>query len=352
MNETPARVAIVRLSALGDVIHTLPLAVALKRAWPTSQISFVSQPESLPLLDGHPAIDRVVTLPRRSGPIAAIRGLLGLRQLPVDLLIDPQGNSKSAVVSRMIRARRRLGVRLRDAREWTNRLGHRECVAPYESQTHVVRRYLSFAAHLGIEDLSIDFGLKPTDAERADARALLAGLGERVVAMQIGRLDDVRHWPADRYAAVADRLAIDHGYDLVLTAGPAEVDDSAAVASKVAHARLLDTGGQTNLRQLLALYTELAARPSSALLSGDTAPIHLASAAGLPTVGLFGSQPAWRTGPLAPRSVALSREGALSCVPCRKRVCHLREEPRACMNRITVDEVVAAIVGRSSEVAG
>jgi len=349
MSEVPARVAIVRLSALGDVVQTLPLASALKRARPDLHLTWVAQPEARTLLDGHPAIDAVRTVPRRSGPLAFLRGLKRLRRdVEVDLVLDPQGNAKSAAVSRAIRASRRLGVRIGDAREWLNRLGHGRCVPRYEPRVHVVERYLSFARHLGVADLSIDFGLTPAPEERAAAEARLeaAGVGadERVAAIQVGRPGDIRHWAPERYAELADALAMRHDYAaIVVTGGPAEVDATRALTAGAKSARVIDTGGETSLRELLALYAVLAGRPGAALISGDTAPVHLASAVGLRTVGLYGSQPAWRTGPLAPRSQIISREGELPCAPCRKRRCFLTSEPLACLARIEVEEVTRAV---------
>jgi ADP-heptose:LPS heptosyltransferase len=325
----------------------MPLAMALKRARPDLDLTWITQPESAPLLRGHPAVSRVEVFPRRAGLREQVRALRLLRRVPVDLLLDPQGNSKSALVSRFVRARRRLGLRLADATEWTNRLAHRECVAPYEKSAHVVDRYLSFAAHLGIADLGVDFGIRPTDGERAGAERLLAEAGlepdRPVIALQVGSLEDARQWRADRMAETADRLAERSGYGAVVTAGPAHVADGREVAGRVRKARTLDTSGNVDLRGLVALYAALAERPGSLLLSGDTAPVHLAVAVGLRVVGLYGSQPPRRTGPYGGVADVVTRAEECSCVPCRERVCIRDAEPRACMERISVDEVLARI---------
>jgi ADP-heptose:LPS heptosyltransferase len=327
----------------------MPLAMALRRARPDLDLTWITQPESAPLLRDHPAVTRVETYPRRAGLREKLGALRRLRRTRVDLLLDPQGNAKSALVSRFVCARRRIGVRLANATEWPNRLAHRECVPPYDARAHVVDRYLSFAAHLGVDDLSVDFGLRPSASERAEAEARLADAGlapdAPVVALQVGSLEDARQWRADRMAETADLLADRSGHGAVVTAGPAHVPDGREVAGRIRRARTLDASGVLDLRGLTALYAVLADRPGSLLLSGDTAPVHLAVAVGLRVVGLYGSQPAWRTGPYGGGEDVVSCAEELPCVPCRERACPLEAEPRACMELITVAEVVARIEG-------
>jgi ADP-heptose:LPS heptosyltransferase len=166
-----------------------------------------------------------------------------------------------------------------------------------------------------------------------------------VVVLQVGDLDDARQWRADRTAAVADALADAAGYGAAVVTGPAHVEDGRAVARLVRRAVLLDASGRLDLRELLALFAVLADRPGSFLLSGDTAPVHLAVAAGLRVVGLYGSQPARRTGPYGGLADVVSLEGALDCVPCRERVCPRRDAPRACMERIGVEDVLRRVGG-------
>ncbi len=322
----------------------MPLAMALRRARPDVELVWVTQPEARPLLAGHPAVSRVEVFPRRSSVGRLARALRRLRSMRTELLLDPQGNLKSAAISRVIRATRRIGPHPEDTREWPSRYAYRERIDPYDPASHVVDRYLSFAAHLGVEDLSVDFGLTATEDERAAAERDLAAVGlpapTPIVVLQVGSLDDVRQWRAERMAAVADALAGREGYGAVVTTGPAHVGDGRTVAGCLEKARHRDASGSLDLRGLLALFAVLSSRPGSFLLSGDTAPLHLAVATGLRVIGLYGSQPVGRTGPYRRTADAITLEGGLPCVPCRRRECRLREAPRACMDRISVEDVL------------
>ena len=164
-----------------------------------------------------------------------------------------------------------------------------------------------------------------------------------VIALQVGSLADARQWRPDRMAAVADALSDREGHGAVVVTGPAHVEDGRTVAGLVSRARVWDASGRLDLRELLALFAALAERRGSLLLSGDTAPLHLASAVGLRVIGLYGSQPVGRTGPYGGEKDAISLEGELPCVPCRLRDCALAGESRACMERIGVEDVLARI---------
>jgi ADP-heptose:LPS heptosyltransferase len=211
----------------------------------------------------------------------------------------------------------------------------------------VVDRYLGFAAALGVEDRRVDFGLSPRDEERAAAarRLVESGLGPPtpVLLLQVGSLEDVRQWSAERTADVADRLS-ERGYGAVVLTGPRHVDDGLEVARRIRRAPVGRECGTLDLRGLLALMAVLADRPGSVLVSGDTAPVHIAVAVGLRVVGLYGSQPAWRNGPYGGGADVVQRQDGLDCAPCRERTCRLRDEPRACMERIPVSAVVERVL--------
>jgi ADP-heptose:LPS heptosyltransferase len=211
----------------------MPLAMALRRARPDVSLTWITQPESAPLLVDHPAVSRVATFPRRGTRGEQLRALRDLRRLRVDLLLDPQGNLKSGLVSAAVRARRRVGVRVRDATEWPNRLTHGECVEPYDRNEHVVDRYLSFARHLRVRDRRIEYGLSPATSALAAVRRRIESLGDApLLILQVGDFRDPRQWRAERMAAVADALSELDGHAAIVTTGPKHVADGREVARR------------------------------------------------------------------------------------------------------------------------
>jgi len=329
------RIAIVRLSAIGDVVHGLPLARSLRRLHPGARISWIVQSGPAPLLRGHPWIDRTLLFPRRGGPAAIARFLLALGRERFDLAADLQGNLKSGLVLAATRAPLRFGLARAEYREAPGSLAANR-FAPSPAGPHSVDRTLSLARAVGDPAPVAEFGLSPTPAERDDARRDLAAVADPAVAISVGGADDVREWTDEGYVRTA-RALFARGRGVVVLAGPAH----AARARRIAGAAgAVARAGTTDLRGLLAHLAVLAGRPGAALLACDSAPLHLAVAVGLRVVALAGPQDPERTGPWGTR--AIRRWDGLSCAPCRKRVC-AHSEDRACMRRIPWEEVVAGI---------
>jgi ADP-heptose:LPS heptosyltransferase len=149
MVRAPRRLGILRLSAIGDVVHALPLAMGLRRAFPEARITWVVQAHAAPLLENHPAVDDILVYPRRGGPGVWARFLADLRGRRFDATVDPQGNVKSGVIGLLSGARFRAGLHARDCKErlnalLTNRHGRRP-VTP-----HGVDRAWTAAGPLGV----------------------------------------------------------------------------------------------------------------------------------------------------------------------------------------------------------
>jgi ADP-heptose:LPS heptosyltransferase len=336
----PRRIAIVRLSAIGDVVHGLPLARSLRRLHPDAEITWIVQPDPAPLLTGHPWVDEVRLFPRRSGLGPVVRSLLRISRSRFDLAVDLQGNLKSALVLAATRAPVRLGLARAEYREAVGALAANRR-AGRASGPHSVDRTLALARALGDADPEARFGLAPTPAELETAREDLADVSPPVVALSVGGESDVREWTDEGYVAVAKALA-GRGASVVVLAGPKHASRGRSIAERagVAH-----RAGTDDLRGLLAQLAALAERGSSVLLACDSAPVHLAAAVGLPLVTLSGPQDPRRTGPYGKVRAAVRSWEGLPCAPCRKRRCRLTEDPRACMTRIRPEEVAGRVDG-------
>jgi lipopolysaccharide heptosyltransferase I len=350
MSETPraSRILIVRLSALGDVVHALPMLDAVRRAQPDAHIGWLVEEKAASLLSAHPQIDRLwvapraqlVKLLRRGRLIAALRLLIGfareLRAAGYDLVIDAHSNARSSFLAWCSGAPRRIGFAHGYAKEGAGWL-YTDRVVPARPRQLKVQRALDLLRPLGIESRGARAVLGIPDATREWARAQVAQLGGRpVVAIHPGVSDfgAIKQWDPERFGRTAIRLARERGARCLVTWGPGERELALRVVAASDGAAVL--GPQTgSILELAALY-----QACDLVIGADTGPLHLAAALGIPVVGLYGPKdPAiyapWdaRTGEAA----AVVRR-PVYCSPCNRRTC----SNVICMPAIQVGDVVAA----------
>lgn len=289
----PKEICIVMLSAIGDAVHVLPVANALKRAWPDSRITWVIQPVPHRLVRDHPAIDDFVIFRRRRG----IRGWMGFRELRhemrdrrFDLLIGLQVYLKAGLITALVPARVKLGfdrVRARDA-QWlfTNRR------IPAGGQRHVQDQYFEFLEFLGIDPRPVTWGIRFTEEERAAQTAFFERLDRPACAVVVGTSKLEKNWTVSGYARVLETLEREHGLRPVIVGGPDPVE------RRIADEVIAETGAEVvdmlgdDLRRLVWILDG-----SALSISPDTGPLHIARALGKPVVGLFGYTNPKRSGP-------------------------------------------------------
>ena len=335
------RIGIVRLSAIGDVIHAMPLAMGLRRAYPDAHITWIVERAAAPLLQDHPAIDGVLVHPRRGGPSVWRRFHRDLRALRLDATVDPQGNSKSGFISWWSGAPVRAGLHRRDCKEllnplFTNRRG------PRAHGPHGVDRSWAAGAALDLEPGPDDWGLRATDAECAAWRTRCEQAGADpdgpLLAVNLTDPEDARSWFTDSWRTFT-REAVAAGYQVLLNG----LANRADLAAKLRGEGMFDLTGKDDLRGLMAQLQSMGARDGNVLVSSDSGPVHLAVAVGLRVVCLSGSQDPKRTGPRT--GAALTAWDGLSCAPCVSRICVRNPPDRACMQQIDVARVMAAVRG-------
>ena len=329
----PRRIAIIRLSAIGDVVHGLPLAASLRRLYPKAKITWIVQPGPAPLLEGHPFVDDLLIYPRRDGWWRISRFLWSVRNRNFDLAVDLQGNLKSGLVLANTQAPRRIGLAKDEYRERLGALAAKEH-ADTADGPHSVDRTLALCRKLGDADATAEYGLAPTESEIHTARTDLLEVPDPAVAISVGAASDVREWPDEGYVALARSLRA-RGAGVVVLSGPDHADRCRAIANE---AGVPHRAGATDLRGLLAHLAVLEKR-GGVLVACDSAPVHLAVAMNLPALTLCGPHDPRRTGPYGfPENTLTAWEG-LPCAPCLKRTCSLTDDPRACMKRIEPAEV-------------
>lgn len=286
-------VAIVMLSAIGDAVHVLPVANALKRADPGLHITWIIQPVPHRLVHNHPAIDDFVLFKRRSGLRlwGEYRQVLSqLRARRFDLMLGLQVYLKAGLLLGGARAGVKLGFDRRRARDlnWlfsTHRIPARE-------PQHVQEQYFEFVRWLGVDPNPVRWGLVITPEERRAQAAYFDQVTRPVCAFVVGTSKLEKNWPAERYAQLIDIAHTDLGYEPMLVGGPSEVERAAARAiESSAHVPIRNELGN-DLRRLLYLIDG-----SDVVVSPDTGPLHIARALEVPVVGLYGYTNPRRTGP-------------------------------------------------------
>jgi len=289
----PREICIVMLSALGDAVHVLPVANALKRAWPECRITWIVQPGAFTLAAGHQAIDEFVVYHRRRGP-GAWRGVWDvsreLRGRRFDLLLGLQVYFKAGLITALTDARVKLGFDRRRARDaqW---LFTNARIPPHAPQ-HVQDQYFEFLEYLGIDPEPVTWGLAITDAERDAQGAYFAELGGPACAIVVGTSRREKNWEPERWARVLDVIESKHGLRPILVGGATGEERRIADAILGAtRARAVDALAD-DLRRLMWLLDG-----SALVVTPDTGPLHIARALGKPVVSLFGHTNPKRSGP-------------------------------------------------------
>jgi len=293
-----ARILIVRLSAMGDLIHGIPVVNALRRAMPEAMLGWVAEGRNADLLAGHPALDRLIRVPRRwlKSPRATLALRRELRQLQFDTVIDLQCLTKSAIAARLSGAPRRIGYAGKLGRE-ASRWLHNDLVEV--DAVHVIDRYLALLKALGINHPAVEFNLPETSEDATFAEQTLRELGLTRGGFAIanpGAGWASKRWPAQQYGQLSMRLADEYGLPtLAVWGGAGELPmASEIVAASGAAAQIAPP---TTMTQLGAL-----ARRAAIFVGSDTGPLHLAVAVGTPSVSLHGSTLAAQTGAYGPHN--------------------------------------------------
>jgi len=325
-------ILLVRLGALGDIVHAVPAAAALRHAFPDAGIDWLVDAKHREIVDLVTVIDRVIALqsPTIAGWGAAVRDL---RRTAYDVAIDLQGLLKSAVLARASGATRIVGFSIWHLREKTARPFYSD-VQETEA-AHVIIKNLRLLRTVGVDDEVIRFPLAAPPSRALDV------LRERIAPgpfalINPGAAWPNKRWPAERFGEVASFLKEQCGLTPVVLWGPGEERLADSVVAASANSAI--AAPPTGLTDLIAL-----SRAAALVVSGDTGPLHIATAVGTPTVSVFGPTDPNRNGPYQPDDVAVSRYEACGCQ--YDRQCH---EPRWCLGDVTVAEVSAAVQQRLS----
>ncbi len=322
------RFVILRMSALGDIVHTLPAAAALRESFPQAEIDWLIDSKFSPILAGNPDIKHVITMNRNNWRGVAA-GVKQLRAAHCTTALDFQSLYRSAILGYLSGAPRRIGFDAEHSREGGAALFYTQKVTP--RRKHVVERNMEIVESIGTRGKDIRFPLRVSaEAEEYVERTLSAHGVKDYFVLSPGGGWGSKCWPADRYGALHRALAERYGWRGVISFSPAERQLAEIVRREAGSpepiVELFD------LPQLMALL-----RRAKFLVAADTGPLHLASALGTPVVGLYGPTDPARNGPYCAKDLVV-RNAA------QEETTYRRDKaPARSMLSITVEQVEDAV---------
>lgn len=346
------KILIVRLSAIGDVINTLPALQVLRTNFPKSFIAWVVEDRSRDLLIDHPQLDKVFVFERKkwrpgirslkswrrfSRTLKEVRSFVRqIKNEKFDLALDFQGNFKSGLTTYLSGARERVGFDKQTSKEANHLFLTQKIKLPTEPLNRVARN-LHLLKSLGLNtreytpvvslpttgQTAINDFLKNQNLTRKELIVLHPGTS---------RFGLYKRWPAASYSKLADKLSrLNKKYAIIIACGPGE----RALADEISAQATQPGIVSCSLDSLSKLGTLL--KKARLFIGSDSAPLHLASALKTPLIGLYGPKDPKIYGPYRhPRSLVLTKD--LPCQPCRKRTCRQPD----CMTLITADDVFHA----------
>jgi len=335
-------VLIVKLGSIGDIVHTLPALAALRQAFPEAHIDWLVESRSKEILIGNPCLNdllEVDTLSWRrrllvpSTWVEILERLRSLRARHYDVVFDFQGLWKSGVFCRLARSHRRIGFARGHLRESGASLFTHQRISPPENAAHVIDRNLYLLRAVGIETAERAFPIAVPEAIRARANQGLVSCGlADFVALNPGGGWPTKRWAPERYGRLAVEIRREWSFPSLVLWGPGEEGlAERIVASSEGAAR---QAPRTELREMIP-YLERA----RLFVGGDTGPLHIASALGVPVVGLFGPTDPARNGPFGKEDRVVWK--AVPCSPCYKRRCPGFDT--VCLRSMSVAEVLEAV---------
>ena len=319
------KILIVKLSSIGDIVHTLPALAAIRRALPEAEISWAVEQSAAEILRGNRLIDNLIEIDTRSlrgGKVIeeilidATRQLRELRRHEFDIALDFQGLLKSASIIKLAKAKKRFGFSKQNLREPASRFLLTDTV-DVEKQTHIVRKNLTLAGkalNIFVPETNYEFPIATDESHRSEAREIIEQTGENYAILNPAGGWTTKLWAAEKFGALADKLWEENNLVSVVTTAPNEIE----LAEKVL--RNSRSGKLALAQPSLKGFYELAKR-AKLYIGGDTAPTHLAAAAKTPIVGIFGPTEWWRNGSPNQDDICVELNDIGCRADCHRRTC-------------------------------
>ena len=333
-------ILIVKLSAIGDVIHTLPSLTALRKLYPDAHITWVVEEAAADLVKNHPDLDAVIISRRKNwsrdfqkghfrGSWEEIKSFMKLmRQRRYDLVIDFHGLFKSSIIVFLSRGKRKLGY---NSLQELSGLFLNEKI-PEDMNKHAVERYLDFPRYLGAKIDKAQFVLPSHKAAEGKTRILMDEYhleDKKFIAINPIAYWETKLWSNEKFAHLADLIHDKLQIKVVFTGSAKEPIEK---ITSLMTAKSINLGGATTLLDLASLY-----RKARIVITTDSGPMHLAAAVETPVIAIFGPTDPARTGPYGAGHAIIRTE--LPCSPCFLKKCSTKK----CMEDIAIENVFAVV---------
>ncbi len=343
---TGIKILIVKLSAIGDVIHTLPALNAIRRHYPEAHITWLVEEAASDIVKNHHALDRIIISKRKywieklkhfnldsMGEIYCF--IKELRDTSYDLIIDFQALLKSGILIGLARGRRKVGFGKGMEHMEHSYLFLNERIPAVSMDNHALMRGMMLLNAIGIQTEKIDYHLSIGIDERESAGIILSKYGvkqeELLIAINPVAKWETKLWSIDRFANLADRLIKEYNAEIIFTGSMEDFDTIQSIITRMTRTAV-NLAGLSSLKGLAALYEK-----ADVVISTDTGPMHMAAAVKTPVVALFGPTSPLRTGPFGSIHQVIRVE--MECSPCFKRVCKTKN----CMLKIDIDQVIDGV---------
>lgn len=342
MPSPPKNILIIKLSSLGDILHSLPSLRTLKRLYPEARITWLVEEKCKDLLYDNPDIDELLVVRirhwRKNWGRQSLRELRQcihkLRTADYDLVLDIQGLLKTGVIARLTGCPARVGFDVADCRERYNAWFTNRKVPYIGKNVHVVDKNLSMIRWLGADTVYREFPLTLPEAAIQKSEEYLKANPELtarpIVAIQHGVGFETKRWKIERFAQLADQITEELNANVLLTWGPDEVDTIQTLSGLMKQPHWV--APKNTMHESMALFRHL-----KLFIACDTGPLHLAAALGIPTVAIFGSTDPEYSKPHGDMHRVVVK--IQPCSFCHKRKCPTNNE---CMDDVTVDDVYQA----------
>lgn len=334
---SPSSIAVLRMSALGDVVMTLPLLRTLQKAFPHAKIHWIVSRPFHTIVEGISGVELIV-IDKPRGPVSFWRLWRQMRAYEFDWLLVPQASMRANLVTAVTLAQRKIGfgaLHSRDLQRWfVNE------TVPAEPE-HLIDSFLQFATHVGASAHVLEWDLPLRPEEHAWAQTQVADCAGIKLAVVLAASKPERNWPVARYVETLARIAARWPLSVVLVGGPGDAERAlAGELHRGLRVPVLDMVGRTDLRQLAALLGQV-----DALLAPDTGPLHIAQAMKTPVVGLYAVAPSKKTGPyVEPQwTVDVFAKAAATILGRERMGWRQRVHDERALRLITVDDVVDKI---------
>jgi len=342
MNSNP-NILIIKLSAIGDVVHSLPFLEVLKGKFPSSTVDWVVEEDAVGILQGHPNIDKLIVFPRKSWIKRFVKKneyssigkevanfLKELKKIKYDIVVDLQGLLKSGILTFIARGKRKIA--LNGGREASFIFINERVIIP-DPDIHALERYLYIARYLGATELNWNGRLPIDTADKRYVNYLLKEIDNKtLIAVNPMAKWETKLWDLDRFAYLVDRIKEELGAEVIFTGSERDIKPIETILSEM-NTSALNLAGKSTLKELAYLYQKCAI-----VISTDTGPMHIAAAMSSPVViALFGPTSPLKTGPYGAKHRVV--RAGLECSPCFKKKC----DDMSCMKKITVDMVFDSV---------